>query len=377
MKGKILVIVVGLAFTVVLSCKEPYNIPVISTDQSFLVVEGNLNCGQGPTTVHLSRTFKLNDAAQVQPETGAQLAVEGKDNTSSFLSDLGNGDYYSAQLGMTIGSQYRLHIKTASGKEYFSDFVTALNNPPIDSINWVQQNGGLQIYTNTHDPQNSALYYRWDYTETWEIHSYYTTNLKVVNGQVLPRGPGEMVNVCFKTDNSTSILLGTSAKLASNVIYEAPLVFIPHADEKLSVRYSILVNQYALTKDAWQYFQVMKKNTESLGSIFDAQPAELTGNIHSVTDASEKVIGYVTASPLQQQRIFITNNQVPGWGYSMACQSVKVPNDPDSIATYFPAVYLPYQPIINGLVIVGYWSSDPGCVDCTINGGSVIRPSYW
>ena len=44
---------------------------------------------------------------------------------------------------------------------------------------------------------------------------------------------------------------------------------------------------------------LMQKNAESLGSIFDEQPTQITGNIHSVTNPSEQVIGYVSAGTVE------------------------------------------------------------------------------
>jgi hypothetical protein len=82
----------------------------------------------------------------------------------------------------------------------------------------------------------------------------------------------------------------------------------------LGIRYSILVKQYALTEDGYHYYQILKKNTESLGSIFDAQPSELTCNFHSLQDPTEIVIGFFSASSVVQKRIFIDKSQV-NWNF--------------------------------------------------------------
>ena len=60
------------------SCKDIYD-PLIETKTTgLLVVEGFINSGQGPTTIHLSRSSGLDDAA-LKPELGAQVDVEGED----------------------------------------------------------------------------------------------------------------------------------------------------------------------------------------------------------------------------------------------------------------------------------------------------------
>ena len=87
---------------------------------------------------------------------------------------------------------------------------------------------------------------------------------------------------------ATDILIGSTAKLAQDVVYEFPLVKIPPNSQPLEVEYSILVKQYALTQDGNNFLSLMQLNTESLGSIFDVQPSVTSGNIHSLTNPNEE-----------------------------------------------------------------------------------------
>src|SRR6185369_17660682 len=84
------------AIMVFYSCKDIYE-PLIETKTTgLLVVEGFINSGQGPTTIHLSRSSGLDDAA-LKPEYGAQVNVEGQDGSSFSLFDYGNGEYTNPQ----------------------------------------------------------------------------------------------------------------------------------------------------------------------------------------------------------------------------------------------------------------------------------------
>jgi hypothetical protein len=352
-------------------CKERYDIPVKATSQALLVVEGLLNSGNGITKINLSRTATLNRSTINNPELQAQLSVEGNDNSSFPLLENGGG-VYSAQLSLNNDKLYRLRIHTSNGKEYVSDFVPVKNTPDIDTVGWERSDKGVGIYLNTHDPQNNTRYYRWEYTETWEIHSTYFALYRYVNGQIVPLNlPAEDISVCWKTNHSSSIILGSSARLVSDDLRNIPMVLIPPHSDKLSVRYSILVKQYALTRAAYDYFQVMKTNTESLGTIFDPQPSDIRGNIRNVNDPQERVIGMITAGDVKEKRIFIRNTDVQGWDFSMYCPTFFVDDIPDSIKKYIPSYY-PYSYSGNG-----YWVSTPACVDCTIRGGITTKPSFW
>lgn len=357
-------------------CKERFAPPAIATATDYLVVEGLINAGQGPTNITLSRTAKLVDSVYFKPEQNAVVTVEGSDNSVYHLQGNGGGLYVAEQLFLNPNVTYRLHIKTIEGKEYASDYVAVKQTPEIDSISWKQDANGVQIYANTHDPQNNTIYYKWDYWETWEIHSSYPAGYRYVGNGTVLYAPNQNNEVCWKYDESKNIILGSSARLQSDIIHEGSLLSIPANHEKLGIRYSILVKQYALDKKAYAFYQVMKKNTESLGSIFDPQPSEVSGNIHCLTHPDEPVIGYIQASSISEKRIFIDNHQLKSWVYPLYCDTYLVPNIKDSIDFYFPGMYLPYAAEFGFSGIEAYYSATPECVDCTLR-GSNIKPSYW
>ena len=212
------------------------------------------------------------------------------------------------------------------------------SSPLIDTIGWKFKDGGVQTYLNTHDANNTTLYYRWEYNETWEFHSFYDSYIKydAATNSVIPRT--EQVYVCWHSNNSTNILLGSSAKLSSDVINEMPLTYIEQHSKKLSVLYSLWVKQYALDLKSYNFWQAMKNNTEKVGSIFDPQPNQTPGNIHCATDSTETVIGYIGAGNTIQKRVFIKNSLMPlTWNIFPFCPTKTVPDNPDSLAYYFGA----------------------------------------
>jgi Domain of unknown function (DUF4249) len=361
------------------SCKEAYRPHLKSTTNSYLVVEGVMNAGPGPTTISLTHTSSL-DTVLIRPEANALVTVEGKDNTTRQLAYTGGSNYYSPDLHLITGNEYRLRIRTTNGKEYLSAYVKARITPAIDSVGWQRNQEGVSMYANTHDASGDTRYYRWDFNETWEIKSYYYSSFIYVSGAniVRPRTAAENVYTCWKYGSNKSILLASSERLQSDVIFKAPVNFINENDEKLCVRYSILLHQYALDKEGYKFYELMKRNTENLGSVFDAQPTEIKGNITCVTDPSEIVIGYVSASTIEEKRIFISNSELPGWRMDQNCQEDTVANTPDNIRLFFAGGgIVPYSSLIANGFIVAYLSSSPTCVDCTSRQGSTTRPSYW
>lgn len=371
-------------------CKEKYTLPFEVPPTGYLVIEGVINTGPDSTYLEISRTNKIN-SNQKQYEKGAVVQLEGNDNSSFKFSEISTGRYATSFI-LNSNKQYRLRVKTLSGKEYLSDFVEVKITPPIDSVTWKYENNGVQLYTNTHDPQNKTIYYQWDYKETWEFHSPFLSVLKFntrtgPNGRIIPYlaykdsttySNDTTIFKCWRSGLSNQILIGSSARLSKDLIY-LPLLFIPQGDIRLSVLYSINLKQYALTKNGFEFLEKMKKNTEETGSIFDPQPSALIGNIHCLSDPNEPVVGYLNISSIAQKRLFISKSQVPQWRYDSGCEEVKIPNHPDSIfdvwsAGWEPTVVLEFT--LGSGRIAYFGTTTRECIDCTTSGTN-IKPVFW
>lgn len=381
--------IIGLVVLCITGCKEKYDLPVNQPETGYLVIEGVINSGPGETNIELSRTNKIT-SAEKQYERNAVVEVQGEDNSSIRLPENGVG-VYTASLSLDRTKKYRLSIRTQAGKEYISEYVPVKITPAIDSISWDYTNEGLQLMFNTHDPQNDTRYYQWDYQETWEFHSAYKSFLKYVlstrpNGEPyytvgaidpIRYSYDSTIYACWKNASSTNILIGSSAKLSSDVISKFPFLKIPKGDRKLSVLYSIYVRQFALTKQGYEFLEKMKKNTEQTGSIFDSQPSQLKGNVTCVTAPDEPVIGFVSISTIADRRIFIRNDQVPSWNFRTDCFEARVKNASDSIDVVQGAGLIPTDILESfGPAILYFGVSTPQCVNCTLT-GSNIKPAFW
>jgi len=361
------------------SCKVPYDPQVKSSNSHYLVAEGYLNAN-GETNIKLSRTRNITwgDTATYINETHASLMIEDNQNNVYPLQEISDGNY-TGNYFLNSSNKYRLHIITSDQKEYYSDFVDCKISPAIDELGWKFINGGVQVYLNTHDPNNKTKYYRWSYTETWEFHSQYFSDIKYnpVDTTVVAR-PVPVV-VCYRQGNGTSILLGSSAKLVQDVIHEAPILYLPEHDKRIGVLYSTLVTQFALDSNAYNYLSAMKSNTEQVGSIFDPQPNQTKGNIHSVSDTTETVIGYIGCGTKEQKRIFISNSEMPpGWNLPPDCIEFVVPNNKDSIYKWYSGNSLvPYLKNMGPAgALLGFFSATGTCVDCTLT-GTPVKPTFW
>jgi len=375
----------------IFSCKEKYVAELKGPVNSYLVVEGYINSGAGPTTITLTRSTKLDAANTIVPERKATVRVEGKLNTAAIpLAETAAGVYTIPQLSLNANDQYRVYIKTTEGKEYVSDYSAVRTTPDIDNITWERKDGGVQIQANTHDATGKTKYYQYKYDETWEFHSKYTQSLKFhydLKGKVdgvaykdsSTFGYDSAQLICWKSASNTNISVATSDRLTQDVISKFPLLFIPPGDWKLSVLYSINVKQYALSQQGFRFLEQLRKNTEQLGTIFDSQPSDNTGNMHCLSNKEEVVLGFVEVSQEKQKRIFISAAQVPDWKYISSCEAeLQVPNVPLNLTQNGAGLTLTnvivYGNGQGGIDTVGF--AAPDCVDCRLKGSSK-KPTFW
>ena len=352
------------------TCKVPYYPPVVPQKTHSLVVEGFIR-SDSVTVVRLSYTRVVSqyDSARALPESGAKVIVEDDHLGSYLLKDNGNGIYTMDPVFMDSSFKYRLHFFTKTGKEYASDFVPFKESPPIDSIDWELKFGGVQLYANTHNPQNNSRYYRYKYIQTWEFHSRYISDY-IYDGQVIrERLPAEQVHVCWKSDTLKNINIATTENNSEDILHHQPLVFIAGHDIKLSVLYSIYVSQFAIDSSAYIFWQRMQKNTEKTGSVFDSQPENLTGNVHCITDTSEKVIGFIGAGTVSHERIFIKNSLLPGWNLPNDCDTIVITS-----ANVVQATNVGYY--IGSKTDKGYSGYYLDCANCAVR-GSTQKPPFW
>lgn len=358
-------------------CKEAYDPSLQTGVLNYLVVEGFIS-GNGVTSIQLSRTQQLEEKGSIKSELKAILVIEGDNGNVYPLSENGNGFYSSAAFTLPSDRKYRLRIKTADGEEYLSEY-TEIKNTPDNKIAWSREPDGVRVKVSTGDKNNMTKYYQWRYEETWEIRSFKPSEFEVHQTRpyttVLPRNPGEIPLLlnCWGIERSPYVLIASTAGISSDFVDNFQLSFIPNGSDKLVIRYSMLLKQYALTREAYEFFLLMKKNTEKMGGFFDPQPSMERGNIKCISSPDKPVIGYIVAANAVEKRIFITSAEAGGWKSSRICEEKFTVAHRDTINTYFTD----HNFLITGGELNSYYyRSTPVCVDCRLRGSST-KPSFW
>ena len=357
------------------ACIDPYTPQVIQQDIRALVVDGFVNTSANTVEVDLSRTLPLLTEETYEPVTDALVTLETENGNYFSLSHIEGGKYRLDGLVLDESVRYRLLINTTDN-EYHSEFVTLKSSPALDEVAWeISPDGdGVQIYVNANDPSNQTRYYQWVFEETWEYTSELVSIYLLDNDELRIRNDDEMVDRCWKTQNSNKILISQTTQLTNDVVYKFPLLFISKESQKISQHYSILVQQRALDEATYNYLQQLQKTTEVMGGLFDPMPSQVTGNIFSVKNASEPVIGYFRGGAVQEKRLFITRSELRPYfpAYPSFLCSTQTIFGIEELKKALPH----YQPVntLGGAIFIAPIS----CMDCRVSGGGVLtKPVFW
>jgi len=358
------------------SCIEPYNPPAISETVDLLVVDGLINIVDNSAKVSLSKATPIaNDDGHVA-EINATVRIEDDKGGIYSLIEEADGTYTSVNMDLSLSKKYRLIIVRGNGKEYFTDFIELKQTPTIDSISWAPtaRRDGINIYANTHDENNKGRYYQWRFVETWEYTSKYFPSYELRGGQVFINN----VNVyqCWTNKPSSEINIASTTQLNENAIRNFPLIFIAKGSQKISRRYSIIVEQRSLTKEAYDFWNELKKTTENLGGLFDPLPSKVIGNLRSKNDSEEPVLGYFSGGGTSEQRIFISAADLPEDIWLYPNQGCPVDSIPIAQLSNYPNMYL--ISTYGTPFVLGYiYSSETNCMDCRDIGGDIKKPDFW
>lgn len=364
------------------ACVEPYPPPSSIGDVNYLVVDGFINATDQSATVTLTHALPLSEGKQNPPEEEANVTVQTENGESVALQEVDEGVYKVNNLTIDESKTYRVHIVTKEGKAYSSSYVPVKKAAVLDSISWngkttgVDEGQGTYFFVSGHDPSNSTFYYRYRFSETWEYRVALNSDFKKDGDIPVYRSPSEQVYTCWRTVNSTEILVASTRNLTQDVVSLLPVRFIKKGSRLLSRAYKMKISQLSISQEEYEYWQLIKKTTESLGGLFDPLPSQVTGNVRSDSDPSEQVLGYFSASHVAEKEFYLLYTQLPAPlqrvdPYEFSCELKIIPVGQFNLVgdnVYVNSI---------GIPPTAYSSASAMCADCTFLGGANTKPEGW
>jgi len=353
-------------------------VPKTTADSEMLVVEGLVTDRPEVYTIKLSRPQHLGLQNVPRPVQGSVVSVSDDSGQTFQFTETNPGTYVSdpSSFQGKLGHFYTLHISTdvnSDNVKYESYPMELKPVPQIDSLYYEKVNlveetpntqlqQGCNIFLDTWDPSNNCKYFRWEYSETWEIHIPFP----------VPN------SVCWISSSSPSINIKNTNVLAEDKIVRYPVSQVSNSSDRLSVNYSILVNQYSLSEDEYRYWEKSLNVSQQVGGLYDIIPSSVSSNIYRLDNPNEQVLGYFSVSGCSSKRLFVKDHFTGLFSpyTNDICISDTIYGSPSSpIAHLGTSVW----------VIINHPLPPPSyrvltrikdCYDCTLRGTNIM-PDFW
>jgi hypothetical protein len=347
-------------------------VPVTTEEKVLLVVQGLITNSNERDTIKLSKSLPVGQNSSPHPVSGCNVSLTDDLGNSYLLTEIKSGSYITpSSFKGEVGRKYTLHIGTGSefGNFHYESYPMEMKPvPPIDSVyysktviepasGFFKGVDGCQIYLDTHDPTGNCRYFRWDFAETWILRLLFP-----VQNQT-----------CWISDKSHSINIKSTVAFNESKINKLPVTYITNITDRLTRKYSILVNQYSLNADEYLYWEKIQNIAVQVGGLYDVIPATVPSNMQCLEDPGEKVFGYFSVSAKASKRLFIKDN-FEGIIYRYGdCATDTIPYvDPPGLG--INVWILEDEP--NFVPPFKVLTDKKGCADCTVR-GSNIKPDYW
>lgn len=380
-------------------CVEEYTIPndMQLNYEKELVVEGRLLAGD-ESVFYVTRTLQLTSGWQKDVVTDAKITVLGMNGYVSAAAEyVEDAKYVLDTRNLNPNTLYTVIIE-ADGETFQSEQLAMLETPTIDAVTYEEHpNNTISLHVTTEGNEGSSRYYMWTYEEDWEFHAEidftrFYPNLSqkevIYDASYYPDivGTYNPYYYCWGHDESHTLNIYTTEDLNVNSVKNHELFRIDKGDIRLGYIYSLLLKQWSLTAEAYEYFRLMQLYTEDSDGLFTPMPSDVRGNIVCTSNPDKGVRGYVIASNIQEKRMFVYRDDFKldseGYYVNTDCVSGKPNPEEEAFETRrdlefkLKQGYVMYndKKVLNKNVI---WYT-PECVDCRKTGNArKERPEWW
>jgi len=383
MRGILNIITLIFIIWMLPSCIEEFVPDIEAGESSKYVVFGELSTEHEDQIISISLVSSIRDPQHI-PLNDCMVKIVDMDGETYSGTEFEDGKY-KVRIPLeklNVGDEYRLEIETVAGAKLVSEFEELLDCPDIDSVYFIREDiptndpevfiEGIQFYLNLDDKNSGNSYYKFEVEETWEYHQdqplewYFDGTLH----QVIPKDWSH--NVCWKTEMIKDIFILNTAELNSNEYKQYPLHFVDNTTQRLEYMYCIQVRQYAISEQAYIFWDQLRMNNLEMGGLYDTQPLTVQSNLENQTNPDQDVLGYFKVSSVKTKRIFITDVDDLDISYQPNCSPSLLRFGLQELT---PDVY--DYPVYLIVSRGGIFELTPECIFCELEGGTTTKPDYW
>lgn len=368
------------------SCVEEYWPDMGNKYDRLLVVDGMITNNPGPYTIKLSLSTTVDNPIY-KPLSGYEIEILDNEGSVEVLSETLTGVYQTSPDGIqgVVGRSYKIQITSPEGKVYESDYVEMIKPVFADTVTAeveYQQDleldhdlVGFQFYLNSHEAETDSCYFMWRLIETYKYNANYRIKY-VFDGTMRQMTDSDSLFTCWKTDTLDKIFTFNTLNLTEPRITNLPLHYVSTETKRLSIKYSVLVRQFTIDRNAYDFWNKLKEQNSDQGSLYTSQPYQIRGNIYNPEDRDEPVLGYFMVAGISEKRFFYNKPNEVNFYYDTEC--VLITEELYILLLVMESQWPVYLYAVFGEY--GQYPALPGgqaCVNCEESGGVIVEPDFW
>jgi hypothetical protein len=280
---------------------------------SAIVVSGEMSSLAGPYTVRLNYTSAYSpfDVTEFQGQVipGADVKILDETGASISLRETQKGVYQTpVSFVGQVGKKYKVRILTINGKLIESTLDELKAPLPLSTFSYAFKNAEkvenmrFDLRASLQDKKGSEDFY---FIKRQDFIQFLTTCPE-------PPPPPAPVPVCdckcWQAPQNTQPILISDFLLDGTSI---PLALKP-VDYQDLTDVVVQLNVYTVSKEAYMFWKRQEEQRTLGGGLFDKVPAQIIGNLRSVNDPGQQVVGYFLVGGLHRQRLKIDRfNGIP------------------------------------------------------------------
>ena len=318
MRRLIFIILASFTLLVLPSCVDELD---VTTDREIknLVVEGYVTTEPGPHEIIVSRSAKYGSVFEGfnRRETLATVRIRNSKGEQVFLEEIDPGSYFTPEgWKAEVGESYTLLISTRTGARYNSIPEEVLPAPELESleVRYKEQASasdvlfeyGAEVYATFNDPPEEQNFYLWRNRGIYKLVSF-PQNFVTVNffGTETP-APKDCCSDCWVTEYDGDPTLRLFKDFNFDGLSNTELVaFIKDDGYKYKEKYRISVDQLAISRSTYEFFNLINEQLSITGGIFDPPPSEIKGNILNLDEPDVEALGYFFAADVSTKSVFL------------------------------------------------------------------------
>lgn len=328
-----------LGSLVIGSCIDRINIAIPDSYSSQLVVDGVITDEPGPYTIKLSKATRIEKFLLLNTEavSNARIVVSDDLGASEILEEKEPGTYQTKENGIrgAIGRTYSIRIETKDGKVYESVPDTMRPVGELDNLYYEfesfiplndQERYGFRFYIDATGSPASENLVRWKFTAVFEVDA--DPKLHVADSKSCKPDPplcsgwifGELglqkvsdictCCTCWVTryedkphvSDNRFVSNGKAKRVEVGYI---PLEYFPF----LKGKYRAEVKQMSLSKEAFDYWQLIQSQKEGAASLFQPPTGKIKSNIFQ-TNGTGQTLGVFYASAVKTKQLYLGHSDV-------------------------------------------------------------------